>query len=379
MRFTSSLNMFLRLSLFTQPLFAQQDTIILDKSSGNYSVFYKGTVTLAKDSAGNLRRLSRDDELRLGETVIEKDSVFSTIFEPGTKIKPEIKCSVAKSHGGELVFHYEAQNGSTSQQSLASIIVEFGDVSGLRAESENGWNNGRMMEPGGEKLSNRWDWFPAGKKAKAIEPGNNLGGYKLIALSQVKIGRAFLQGRKKINPRFFGGIPTGEVGKQISRLQVFPANYVIVPTIVPNSFEHIFLGTFLDTLLSYTRQSAELGWLGRSRDDNCDDEERPDDGITKNIEKRLEKAKKELSKGDSTKARKELEKLVDKVERIWKRSQDEEKKHKGEQRERKEDVIMTGEAYALLLYNTEYLIDRLPDGKEKKGEKEKKGGDKDDD
>jgi hypothetical protein len=42
-------------------------------------------------------------------------------------------------------------------------------------------------------------------------------------------------------------------------------------------------------------------------------------------------------------------------------------------------MIMTGEAYALLLYNTEYLIDRLPDGKEKKGEKQKKGGDKDDD
>jgi len=148
------------------------------------------------------------------------------------------------------------------------------------------------------------------------------------------------------------------------------------PTAPPLTFSA--LGT-LDTLLSYTRQSAELGWLGRSRDNDCDDDERPDDGITKNIEKRLEKAKKELSKRDSTKARKELEKLVDKVERIWKRSQDEENKHKGEQRERKEDVIMTGEAYALLLYNTEYLIDRLPDGKEKKGEKEKKSGDKDDD
>jgi len=135
---------------------------------------------------------------------------------------------------------------------------------------------------------------------------------------------------------------------------------------------------WLDTLLSYTRQSAEIGWLGRSRDNDCDDDERPDDGITKNIERRLQKARKELSKGDSVKARKELEKLVDKVERIWKRSQQEEKKHKRDKWEKRDDVIMTSEAYALLKYNTEYLIDRLP-GEKKKGKKEKKGRDKDDD
>jgi len=342
-----------------------KDTVIYDPHSGNYVIRHTASLAYARAKDGSVRKLGREDQLQQGEVYIELDSMFTTTFEPGTKIKPELKCSVAKSHGGELVFDYEAQNGSTSQQSLASIIVEFGDVSGLRGESDNGWNNGRMMEPGGGKLSNRWDWFPAGKKAKAVEPGNNLGGFKLIALSHVNIGRAFLQGRKKINPRFFGGIPTGEVGKQISRLQVFPANYVIVPTIVPNSFEHIFLGIFLDTLLSHTRQSVQLGWLGTCRDDDCDDDERPDDGITKNIEKRLEKAKKELSKRDSTKARKELEKLVDKVERTWKRSQDEEKKHKGEQRQRKEDVILTSEAYALLKYNTEYLIDRLPSEKKK--------------
>jgi ElaB/YqjD/DUF883 family membrane-anchored ribosome-binding protein len=123
---------------------------------------------------------------------------------------------------------------------------------------------------------------------------------------------------------------------------------------------------WIDTLLSYTRQSAHLGWLGRERDDDCDDDERPDDGIVKNIEQRLQKAKRELMKGDSVQARKELEKLVQKVERIWKRSQEEEKKHKRDRWERKDNVIMTTEAYALLKYNTEYLADRLPREKKKK-------------
>jgi hypothetical protein len=118
---------------------------------------------------------------------------------------------------------------------------------------------------------------------------------------------------------------------------------------------------YLDTLLSFTHQSADLGWLGRGRDNDCDDDERPDDGIVKNIELRLQKANRELTRGDSVQARKKLEKLVQKVERIWKRSQEEEKKHGRDRWERQDNVIMTSEAYALLKYNSEYLIDRLPD------------------
>jgi hypothetical protein len=60
-------------------------------------------------------------------------------------------------------------------------------------------------------------------------------------------------------------------------------------------------------------------------------------------------------------ARKELEKLIQKVERIWKRSQDQEKK-RGRDREWKQDKsIMTSEAYALLKYNADRLIDQLPE------------------
>ncbi|GJQ22204.1 MAG: hypothetical protein HBSIN02_25590 [Bacteroidia bacterium] len=127
----------------------------------------------------------------------------------------------------------------------------------------------------------------------------------------------------------------------------------IGPTAPPANFIPL---AFLDTLLSYTRQSAELGWLGKERDDDCDEDEQPDDGLILNIEQRLTKAKRELMREDSVKARRELEKLVKKVERIWKRSQ--------EEANRGRKGPMTSEAYALLKYNTEYLIERLP---EKKG------------
>ncbi len=111
---------------------------------------------------------------------------------------------------------------------------------------------------------------------------------------------------------------------------------------LPSPFMSLF---FIDTLLSYTRQSAALGWLGRDRDDDCDDDERPDDGVVRNIENRLQKARRELVRGDSVKARRELLKLVRKVDRLQRRG----------------ERVMTSEAYALLKYNTEYLIERLPE------------------
>jgi len=137
--------------------------------------------------------------------------------------------------------------------------------------------------------------------------------------------------------------------------------WTIGPTAPPINF---VATVWCDTLLSYTRQSVQLGWLKTTRDDDCDEDEQPNDGIARNIEKRIEKAKKELMKGDSVKARKELEKLVKKVERIYKKSEEaERKKHERE-------ITMTSEAYALLKYNTEYLIERLPEKNRKKGGKE---------
>jgi hypothetical protein len=141
------------------------------------------------------------------------------------------------------------------------------------------------------------------------------------------------------------------------------------PVMPPDPF---LAGHFIDTLLSYTRQSVDLGWLaskdskrGIGRDDDCDNDERPDNGVAGNIERRLEIAKRELSKGDSVSARRDLERLLSKIERVWKRSQDQDKKRgrnrKEEMRSKDDKIIMTSEAYALLKYNLEYLIDRMPE------------------
>ena len=143
----------------------------------------------------------------------------------------------------------------------------------------------------------------------------------------------------------------------------------IGPTAPPQVFD---ASIWIDTLLSYTSQSVDLGWLGTGRDDDCDNDERPQDGIEKNLERRLMMAQRDLQRGDSIKARRDLGLLVNKVDRIWKRGQMVEKRHEHDRggwwQQRKEWVIMTSEAYALLKYNAEYLIDRLPE-KESHGKK----------
>ncbi|MFA5832452.1 MAG: hypothetical protein WDA22_03140 [Bacteroidota bacterium] len=124
------------------------------------------------------------------------------------------------------------------------------------------------------------------------------------------------------------------------------------PVQPPIPFVHL---SYLDTLIAYTHQSAALGWLKSKQDEDSDDgEEKPEDGIVNNLAKRLQKAKTELVRGDSVKARKELGKFLKKVETIHDRSV------KAEQKKKEDDVIMTSESFALLKYNGEYLLERLP-------------------
>ncbi|MBI5464076.1 MAG: hypothetical protein HY966_03870, partial [Ignavibacteriales bacterium] len=94
-------------------------------------------------------------------------------------------------------------------------------------------------------------------------------------------------------------------------------------------------------------------------------DEENNDGIAAKLDKRLDKARAALVKGDSSKAREELREFVKKVEELYKETQEHEKARKNDK------VTFTSEAYALLKFNAEYLIDRLP-VKQKRGKEQGK-------
>ena len=265
--------------------------------------------------------------------------------------------AVTKGHRAQLRFDYFTWNDVGSMQSVKYLYLAF-EAANTTGHAPEGWKYYTMKAV-------PLVYFEAGSDAVVIRPGGQMSGFTVTAGGSLPaISHAYLQAAHMVPDMTVEEIRSDF----LHSIQDIYSNSFAAPTIVPvrpiDSLEH---SSFLDTLLSYTRQSADLGWLGRDRDNDCDDDERPDDGVTKNIEKRLEKAKRYLERDDSLKARRELEKLVQKVERIWKRSQDQDKK-RGRGKEWKQDTsIMTSEAYALLKYNTKYLIDHLSDKQPKRG------------
>ncbi|HUI30787.1 MAG TPA: hypothetical protein VLX91_11260 [Candidatus Acidoferrales bacterium] len=159
--------------------------------------------------------------------------------------------------------------------------------------------------------------------------------------------------------------------------------WTIGPTAPPLDFS---ASSWIDTLISYKHQSVALGWLkeDKTHKQDCDEMMNGRDwykkgdfeklgkwnptndwdfdrdwnnGIVEVLDRRLDRAKTELSKRDSVGARRDLQIFVMEVELLNSLSKKLE--------DRKQAPIMTSEAYALLKYNAEYLIEKLPEGRGK--------------
>ncbi len=311
---------------------SQNATYKYDPASGNYIVFF-------------------------GQDTIEK-----LTFYPSTKIVPLVRAWIVLVKD-TFRYRYQITNSNLSEDHLSEFYLPNNSMITNIRKPNDGWYFGY------HEVIDKLNWSntkvnhytPPGKDYYEIgvPPGTSVDGFVYSCTGLPSIVDCFFQ-----SSRLSGAdheLP-GDVVDILKTLEGFPLNYVkgatVGPVLPPEPFIAI---TFLDTLLSYTHQSVTLGWLKPKRDGDREDDERSDDGIVKNIEKRIEKAKKELVKGDSIKARQELEKLVKKVETLYKRN---------EKEKYESDMVMTSEAYALLKYNTEYLINHLP-SKQKKGEKEK--------
>ena len=100
--------------------------------------------------------------------------------------------------------------------------------------------------------------------------------------------------------------------------------WTIGPTAPPVNFTS---ATWLDTLISYKHQALNLGWIDNK-------------GIVNSLDQKLDNAKSQLQKGNTTTVKNTLRALVNEVEA-------QNGKH------------LSSEAYALLKYNVEYLISKL--------------------
>ncbi|MFA6542330.1 MAG: hypothetical protein WCT99_12100, partial [Bacteroidota bacterium] len=224
---------------------------------------------------------------------------------PRYNVDAIIRCKVTKKDSGYFSYSYSVTNQPASKQLIDQVLLGSPDTLRTLGTSPSRWLIGG--QPG-----KFFGWMAM--------PGFN------VYLQQGKTEKAFGFEDNNLpsicNAYVRGHNPSGTflVNGQLDLdkwYQDVIGNSKIIRTIAPDfRFKKIAFLFFLDTLLSYTRQSVTLGWLKSKRDDDKEGDERSDDGIVRNIEKRIEKAKKELVKGDSVKARQELEKLVKKVEKL---------------------------------------------------------------
>jgi len=112
---------------------------------------------------------------------------------------------------------------------------------------------------------------------------------------------------------------------------------------------------FLNYIISLKHESYNLGWIVQGRDDDKDKYEDEEKGIMQSLDKKLEKAKAELVKGDTKEAIEKLKSFIHQVEALYKEGKKKEEKHNKEEGH----SHITSEAYALLKYNTVYLIEQL--------------------
>jgi hypothetical protein len=284
----------------------------------------------------------------------QQDTLEQLIFRPRIKIVPLIHARINVIND-TIKYYYRITNSNLSKQHLSEFYLPNSSTISNIQKPNDDWNLGyhnviAKLHWSIDKLNH---YTPQGEDYYEIgmPPNSSTDGFIYSSKGLPGIIDCHFQGFS-----LWGSdheLP-GDVTDIISNLEAFPLNYVkriTIGSILPP--DPLIAIDFLDTLLSYTRQSVQLGWLKSTHDHHCDKDEKPEDGISKNIERRILKAKKELSKGNTIKARRELEQLLKKVERIYKFSQD------AEGKKRNNDIVMTSEAYALLKYNTEYLIEQL--------------------
>ncbi len=244
--------------------------------------------------------------------VKSQDSLFIFTFPDRNKFDISVKATVQKQNNNYF-YNYKINSALTSEQNIAYFIVFF-EKKIRNINSPPHWNG--LFNKNKARVA-----WGSDDSEYDILPGSGLDGYGYqsegLPSIQLFLSRAFVkipplpeEPDSTVNSSIFD---TSKMGKTIS------------PKAPPDPFIHT---AFLDTLVSYTQQSYELQWINNENMSN------------KYIDY-FNNTKTFLQNEDSLNASLTLQTLLQDVE------QD-------------SGSVLISEVYALLRYNTEYLLEKLP-------------------
>ena len=299
-------------------------------------------------------------------------SLAGKTYTPANNLSTTVSANV-RNAGSKLRFSYVLRNAASSRQKLQSFYIYAGVDTVYNIVPPKGWQGGRLTD---RPLV---DCFTSNESAM-LSPGSKPCAFSYSAQGLPIVVSYYAQGphqpldmSSNIDPQkylqhMYNDIITNSFSAKTVGVGNPPVQFVLLD--------------FLDTQISSKNQCTALGWLrnDKSHRKDCDETMngkdwykkgdfeqyrrwQPDNdwsfdrdwniGIIKVLDRRLDKARAELSRKDSVGARRDLAIFVMEVELLNNLS----KKLEA----RGLHPIMTSEAYALLKYNGEYLIDRLPE------------------
>jgi hypothetical protein len=243
-------------------------------------------------------------------------------FETGNKINIKVNVNVTGEIFRLIKYNYDVLSLPESQQNVNDfrVIFKFKPDSILERYKMSEWWGPYVLD--NDTLS--WIGWGASDNAN-IKPNNSLSGFGFLTRYLPGITDYYAEGDHPIPSFEYGMAPDfipgyddltpygpGIVGKTVG------------PVLTPDPFIAL---AFLDTLASYKHQALDLGWIDNQ-------------GIATSLDQKLENIKKQLEKGKTKQAINMLNAFLNEVEA-------------------QKDKHLTSEAYALLKYNAEYLIQRL--------------------
>ena len=294
--------------LYSTLIISQVDpSVTYDPETGNYIIEYEG---------------------HEGEN--EEAVLVHRTFEPSTKIDPLIKATVTKnSDSSYFIYNFELKNSSSSIQRLYNFYLYIlSAISEITIPGENWYTGFFSYIP-------IFHWYNSKGEAGLANPLDGISpdsfetGFSFVSYGLPTITKAYFKGNPTIYLSF-PDEPPDEISKLLKPLRKFPNNTVIRETIGPKDPPNPFIPlNFLDTLLNYNQRSFELGWITSQ-------------SIADKYNNYFNTAKTQLVQNNISAVQNTLQTVLQEVD------QD-------------SSGNLTSEAYALLRYNTEYLLESLPE------------------
>ena len=291
---------FLYTMIFSFVVFAQElPEIEFDPLSGNYIIKYLG---------------------------VEGDTI-ETVFEPSTKIVPTTNAIISFDQN-KYIYEYILSNGINSQQRLYSFSVEYFSELINESQPDSSWYSGKFKYLDIKTWANIKSSYGVRTQYDGIAPDSSQDGFIIESLGLPSIVQCYSRGLS--SALFFPEEPPIDLIDLLRQLRDFPNNTIIKKTIGPKDPPDPFIpSNFLDTLRNYTQRSYELGWITNQT-------------TADKYDSLLNTAKTLLEGNHIPWVEYTLQSVID---------------------ECNEDSSgnITSEAYALLRYNTEYLLENLPE------------------